>query len=305
MLGRAQQWLREALGLSPAHLEQLVASIVVLAGTLLARSLLLRLVLGSKADPRTRYRWKKATAYGGFVVVAVLLIRIWFGGVTSLATYLGLLSAGLAIALRDPLVNLAGWAFILWRRPFQVGDRIQLGETAGDVIDVRIFQFTLMEIGNWVHADQSTGRVIHVPNGKIFLESLANYTKGFRYLWNELPVLVTFESDWRKAKRILLEIGERCSRQASDSAREQLDEAARRYMIFYSKLGPAVYTSVEESGVLLTLRYLCEPRRRRGSAEEIWEQLLGAFAEHDDIDFAYPTQRFFDAVREGKGEGPT
>ena len=91
----------------------------------------------------------------------------------------------------------------MWKRPFEVGDRIQIGDQKGDVIDQRIFMFTVLEIGNWVDADQSTGRVIHIPNGKIFLETLASYTKGFEYIWNEIPVQVTFESDWRKAKNIL------------------------------------------------------------------------------------------------------
>ena len=51
---------------------------------------------------------------------------------------------------------------------------------------------------------------------------------------------------------------------------------------------------------MLTIRYLCEPRRRRGTEQEIWEDILDAFAKHDDIDFAYPTQRFYDNSAEGK-----
>jgi len=62
-------------------------------------------------------------------------------------------------------------------------------------------------------------------------------------------------------------------------------------MIFYSKLTPIVYTSVEESGVLLTIRYLCEPSRRRDSKQAIWEDVLKEFAKNKDIDFAYPTHR--------------
>ena len=73
-------------------------------------------------------------------------------------------------------------------------------------------------------------------------------------------------------------------------------------MIFYSQLTPIVYTSVRDSGVLLTMRYLCEPRRRRGSEELIWEEILEEFGRCDDIDFAYPTQRFFDNMKEGKPE---
>jgi small-conductance mechanosensitive channel len=145
----------------------------------------------------------KTSAYVAFALGVLVIVPLWFEGVKSASTFLGLLSAGLAIALRDPVVNLAGWAFILWRRPFEVGDRIQIGTHAGDVIDQRIFQFTLMEIGNWVGADQSTGRVVHIPNGKVFTEMLANYSKGFQYIWDEIPVLITFESNWEKAKGIL------------------------------------------------------------------------------------------------------
>jgi small-conductance mechanosensitive channel len=77
-----------------------------------------------------------------------------------MSTFLGLVAAGIAVALKDPLTNLAGWLFILWRRPFTAGDRVQIGEHKGDVIDLRLFRFTLLEIGNWVHADQSTGRLL-------------------------------------------------------------------------------------------------------------------------------------------------
>ena len=251
-------------------------------------------------DVQVQYRIRKTVAYIIYPLAFLVIGRIWFAGFQAVSTYLGLLSAGLAIALQIPLVNLAGWAFILWRQPFKVGDRIQLGADRGDVIDQRIFMFSLMEIGNWVDSDQSTGRVIHIPNGKIFNEVLANYSQGFQYIWNEVPVLVTFESDWRKAKLLLSEIAQRHGTSLSGSAASKLREAAKKFMIFYSKLTPVVYTTVKDCGVMLTIRYLCEPRRRRGSEQEIWEDILDAFAAHGDIDFAYPTQRFYSNETEGK-----
>ena len=190
----------------------------------------------------------------------------------------------------------------MWRRPFQVGDRIQLGNHAGDVIDLRIFQFTLMEIGNWVDAEQSTGRILHIPNGQVFSDVLANYSKGFQYIWNEVPVLVTFESNWKKAKEILLRIGVKHAEHLSKTAEQRVKKASMKFMIFYSKLTPTVYTCVKDCGVLLTIRYLCEPRRRRGSEQAIWEEILEEFAECQDIDFAYPTQRFYNNLLEGKAE---
>jgi small-conductance mechanosensitive channel len=251
-------------------------------------------------DVRVRYRWQKTTTYVVVPIGILLVGRIWYEGFSSLATFLGLVSAGIAIALKDLLVNLAGWAFILWRRPFEVGDRIQIGEHGGDVIDIRIFQFSLLEIGNWVDADQSTGRILHIPNGKVLTESTANSTKGFDYIWNEIPVLVTFESNWERAKAILESIASEHAAHLSEAAEQRLREVSRRFLIFYSNLTPIVYTSVEDSGVLLTVRYLTNPRQRRGTTEAIWEAILRQFAQCDDIDFAYPTQRFYHNKQEGK-----
>jgi small-conductance mechanosensitive channel len=295
------EWLQTTL--SPELQTKLLTSLIIAFVLGLLRLLSVQLVDRRSKDVRIRYQWRKTSTYLAVTLGVLLIGRTWLAGMQSLFTFLGLVSAGLAVALRDPLINLAGWAFILWRRPFEVGDRIQVGEHAGDVIDLRIFQFTLLEIGNWVAADQSTGRVIHVPNGKVFSDALANYSKGFDYLWNEIPVLVTFESNWDKAKSILQEIGNRHASHLSQTAEERIRQAARRFMIMYASLTPTVYTQVQASGVLLTIRYLCEPRNRRASAHAIWEDILRAFAEHPDIDFAYPTQRFYDRWIENPREG--
>jgi small-conductance mechanosensitive channel len=299
-MNRISEWLTTSLGLSETTLDRIAASLAVVLALWLVRRILLAVVFRKVEDVRARYRWQKTSSYI-LVPVGILIIgRIWYTGFQSLATFLGLVSAGVAIALKDLLVNLAGWAFILWRRPLEVGDRIQLGDHMGDVIDIRIFQFTILEVGNWVHADQSTGRIVHIPNGKVLTETLANFTKGFQYIWNELPVLVTFESDWQKAKAILAEIAERHAAHLTKAAEDRIKEVSRRFMIFYSALTPIVYTSVADCGVLLTVRYLCEPRTRRGSAQAIWEDVLVEFAKHEDIDFAYPTYRYYDNLREGK-----
>lgn len=294
------QWLSETAGIHPEVQGKLLASFGAVLLVWLIRWGTIRVVERKFEDSRQSYHWRKTLTYAAFTVTALVLGRIWIEGFKSLTTFLGLLSAGLAIALKDLLINLAGWLFIVWRRPFEVGDRIHIGTNAGDVIDLRIFQFTLLEIGNWVNADQSTGRVIHIPNGSVFTQSLANYDKGFRYIWNEVPVLVTFESDWKKAKTVLQSIADRHGAYLSAEAQKKLREASRKFMIFYTHLTPTVYTSVKDCGVLLTIRYLCEPRRRRGTEQAIWEDVLEEFSRWEDIDFAYPTQRFFNHLAEGK-----
>jgi small-conductance mechanosensitive channel len=271
---------------------RLLETAAVIAVLMLLRSLSVLLVGRNVQDARVRYHTGKVISYATAFIGLFLIGRIWFVGFRSIATFLGIVAVGLVLALKEPVLNMAGWLFLLWRRPFVLGDRIQIGDVAGDVIDRRLFQFSILEIGNWVDADQSTGRIIHVPNGRLFTEPLANYTAAFPYVWNELPVAVTFESNWREAKRLLLEIGERHRLGAEIEA--QILSESRHYLIFYSTLAPAVYTRGAEHGVLLTLRYMCGARARRGTMHAIWEDVLDAFTARADIDLAYPTQRFFD-----------
>ncbi len=293
------RWIEENFRVDSSIQQNLLYSLIAIVALLILRQIVNFIVRRRTDDAATIYRWRKGTEYLGLALSAIALVLIWLPDVTSLATYLGLLSAGLAIALQDPITDLVGWIFIIWRRPFSVGDRIEIGQHAGDVIDVRYFQFMIMEIGNWVDADQSTGRVVHIPNKMVFTQAQANYSKGLTYIWNEMIVDVTFESDWEKAKGILQATAVANAAHMRQSARERLKESSGTYYINYDKLTPIVYTRVIESGVRLTIRYLSEPRQRRNTENAMWEDILRAFAAEPTIEFAYPTERRFVHADEG------
>jgi small-conductance mechanosensitive channel len=286
-------WLQTYLGIDPATQHKLLISVLIMAALWLVHRVLHASVTERIQNSERRYQWQKALGYT-FATLGVLIVSlVWIEGVQYAATYLGLVSAGLAIALKDPITNIVAWVFILWRKPFEVGDRIEIGPYAGDVVDQRIFQFSMMEIGNWVDSDQSTGRILHIPNGMIFTSGVANYTHGPDYIWNEIPVLVTFESNWEKAKGLLQEIADAQDVSQKEDVGKEFEAATRKFLLRYNKLTPIVYTNVLDSGVLLTIRYLCKPRQRRGTAQAVWEEILRAFAKHADIDLAYPTTRFY------------
>lgn len=284
----------------PSNFSHVIESVVIIIVLILVHIIIKRIVRRQTDDEAIRYKWRKNLAYilsfFGFIIIG----RIWFEGVGSLATFLGLLSAGLAIALRDPVTDMAGWVFLIWRKPFQVGDRIQIGDTKGDVIDIRFFKFSLLEIGNWVSADQSTGRVIHVPNHLVLRESIFNYTSDFDFLWNEIPIVVTFESDWKRAKEILTDIVQNHMEDYVLDAEEQVRRATKSYLIRYKNLTPIVYTEVVDIGVKLTIRHLSHARKRRGINQTIWEDILDRFEQEDSIDFAYSTLRIYQNQIEGK-----
>ena len=287
------EWLYKIFTYSSIQVK-FIATFVAILVFVLIRRFAIQLVHSQIKDTLSRYRWQKTITYIIFILAIFTVGRVWFKGIQSIATYLGLLSAGLAIALKDPITGITGWAFILWRSPFGVGDRIQIGKIAGDVIDVNFFKFTILEIGEWIDGDSNTGRIIHVPNGRVFTDDLANYGKGFKYIWNEIKVLVTFESNWKKAKKILKTIANDHSEYVTTEAAREYEKATQLFMIQKPNFKPEVYTKVEDSGVNLTIRYLCNPRKRRFTAQIIWEEVLNEFDKHNDIGFAYPTIRYYD-----------
>ncbi|MEM9328739.1 MAG: mechanosensitive ion channel family protein [Bacteroidota bacterium] len=294
------EWIENFWNISPDIQWKIGLSILVVVVLWLIRHFINRILFSQLKNARERYFWKNVVRNIQYALVLIIISSIWVDRLGSLATFFGLVTAGLAIALQDPLVNVAGWLFVVIRRPFDVGDRIEIDGLAGDVIDIRFFQFTLNEINNWVDADQSTGRIIHVPNGRVFKVAQANYTQGFSHIWNEIGVTITFESDWEKAKELLEEIVKAHAEHLSRAAEKKLIEASKKYLIFYHTLTPIVYTSVEDIGVKLSMRYLVNPKRRRNSEHKIWEDILHAFKQHETIDFAYPTQRIYYNLQEGK-----
>ncbi|MCL1587370.1 MAG: mechanosensitive ion channel family protein, partial [Actinomycetia bacterium] len=271
----------------------LIESLVVIVSLIIVRWLLLRAIHRYVPETEDWYQTRRVATYITTIIALISLAFIWLDAFDELSTYLGLVSAGIAISLSDLLKNMAGWLYIVVRRPLWLGDRIEVDGTRGDVVDVRLFRFTLMEIGEWVHADQSTGRLVHVPNGVLFTKPMANYTEGFEYIWNEIPVMVTFESNWEEAKAIVQEEIESVSVDVSAKASEGLRKTARDYQIKIGKLTPIVYLSLEESGVVLTGRFLVSARKRRGIEERVWEGVLRRFRDAEDIDLAYPTVRTF------------
>ena len=220
---------------------RLAVTATVVIGAVIVRLIVLRIVRRRIDDTEIWYRTQKVTSYGGTFIVILVVSFVWFQ-VSNIGAWIGVVSAGVAIALADILRNFAGWGYILLRRPFKVGDRVEINGQAGDVVDVRSQRFSMLEIKGWVDADQSTGRIIQIPNGLLFSKPLANYTEGFPYIWHEVPMLVTFESDWKRAEELMNEaLTEHAPSMASQEARTAIREAATEYRIRYTHLTPTAY----------------------------------------------------------------
>jgi small-conductance mechanosensitive channel len=279
--------------LSSPNVQKVLFSFLTIFVAYMLALLINRLVNKTVPDLKKRYTARKAVVYILSFLAIINIVLIWVKEQVSIATLVGIGGAGLTLALHQPITAIAGWLLLLIRRPYDTGDRVQIGDVKGDVIDIRLFYTSLLEIGNWVGSDQSTGRVVHSPNSKIFTESIYNYTRGFEYIWNEIKIVVTFESDWEKARQIILEAAEKDELDHGESIRERISHMSRKYLIHYEKLTPAVWTNIVDFGVELTLRYMTDARKRRSSQDKLCQIILKRFNEEPDVEFAYPTYRLF------------
>ncbi len=239
---------------------------------------------------KKRHSLRKRIYYISFLMVIILMLFIWVQNIGSVTTFLGMISAGLALALHQALLNIAGWVLIVLQHPFNLGDRIEWDGIKGDVIDINIFYTSLLETENWVNGDQSTGRVVNIPNANIFKIPQFNYSTGFSAIWDELKILYTFKSDWEKAKKIMTEtVYEEKEKDLEKKIRKEMKDMGKTYMIKQGKLTPITYVDIKESGIQITIRYLSPIRHQRGIRNRIFESMLKKLRKEENIEMAYPT----------------
>jgi small-conductance mechanosensitive channel len=273
---------------SPA-LMRILTTIAILVIAFLASRLGRRVVDHYVEQAERKYRVAKFVSRSVAVLALLLIIALWSARLSALLTILTIIGAGTAVALRDVLLSFAGWLNISLSTPYKQGDRIEVNGLRGDVVDIRVLHTILMEIGNWVQADQSTGRLVRIPNNWVFQYDVANYTRGFGFVWNEVDVTVTYRSDWKAARDIFQELAETHVESVQEKAEDQLRHLAREHLVHYEVLTPYVYLNLTDRGVQLTLRHLTPVRGRRNIRHTLTVELLARFRAHGQIELAYPT----------------
>lgn len=277
---------------SPGMNRILISTALVVAA-LLARRLATGIINRRIDDANRRHVFRKIATYTAWTVLVVALVVLWIQNLTFITALAGFLAAGLAIAMRDVLMSFFGWFKILLSRPFRVGDRIEVKGLMGDVIDITPLHTVVLELGNWIPANQSTGRIVYIPNNIVFLESLYNASLGFPYLWDEFSITVTFESDLDVAESLLKKPVEDQVGINYRRARREIQRLGDQFAIQFENLTPRVYTSIAEHGVTVTLRYMTRVRRRREIKSRLSRRIMALLGEHPDVELAYPTYRLF------------
>ena len=171
------------------------AVFVVLMGAI-AKSIRVYLINQIENKP-ARYNLTRVLNLLTFLAMVIIVLTVvsanWYTALVSL----GVLSLILGFALQTPITSLIGWVYLLIRQPYKVGDRIEIGEARGDVIDVSYLDTTLWEFGGpYLSTQHPSGRIVKFPNSLVLNETVYNYSWPlFPYVWNEIKFNIAYESD--------------------------------------------------------------------------------------------------------------
>lgn len=228
----------------------------------------MRLTLRNQQAKRVRFWARQGVRLLGIVLVIVGIFEIWRPDPKSVGGALGLITAGVAVALQRVITSFAAYLIILRGKIFNVGDRITIGGVRGDVIALDFMQTTVLEMGQapgeqqdspsvWIAARQYTGRLIRVTNDKIFDSPVYNYTRVFPYLWEELHVPISYKDDRRGAERILIEVGHKHTDEIAREAEPHIAKLVEAYRLASApELAPHVFMRLTDNWVELSLRFL-------------------------------------------------
>ena len=254
------------------------ADIVLVLGGILIVNLIVRVIqylISSKVKEKNlRYGLRSATSFFGYFLIFILLIGIFSNQLSKLAVVFGVAGAGIAFALQEVIVSIAGWIALSFGQFYAVGDRVQLGGIKGDVIDIGILRTTVMEIGEWVQADQYSGRIVKISNGYVFKEPVFNYSGDFPFVWDEIKIPVKYGSDRVLAKTVILDSAIGIVGDYTKSAKEKWGEMTKKYAVENANVEPTVFMTFNDNWIEFSLRYVVEHSKRRTVKDELSTKIL-------------------------------
>ncbi len=268
---------------------KLLLSLVVVVMALIAYKFAQKVIKGKVKETTQMHTLRMLVRNALLVASGVIVLLIWLGPGNNLTMAMGILGAGIAFASQEVIGSFAGYLDIISGNIYRIGDRVRVGDVVGDVIDISILRTTVMEVGEWVKADQYTGRVVTIANRAVFAVPVYNFTQHWGYLWDEVTATVTYESDWQQAAEIMLEHGQTYTEALQAEAEARLDKMADRFPLQHAKVEPAIYLAMSDSWIEITLRYIVDAQERRKVKGQLHRDFLQRFQVEENIAVASPT----------------
>jgi len=280
------------LNLPPAYVTVIIKgilSLVALALTLIANRVLRNLLRARFRDTPHAHTVFMLVRNAVFLIGTSVILLIWLGFGSNFTVAMGILGAGIAFASQETIGSFAGYISIVTGNLYRIGDRVRIGDVTGDVLDISMLRTTVMEIGEWIKADQYTGRVVTIANRSVFSDPVFNYTQNWKYIWDEITIPITYDSNWRRAGEIMVEHAHAYTNHVQPEAETSLRDFMARYPVRESSVAPQLYVVMTDNWIEITLRYVVDPGERRRVTDRLHRELLNHFEMEPHIEIASAT----------------
>ena len=271
------KFLQTALD-TPAVSKIAAAAIGIILINLIVR-FLQRLASSRIESTEMRYGIRRSVMFFGYFAVIVLIIGIFSDQLSNISVALGVAGAGIAFALQEVIVSIAGWIALSFGRFYTTGDRVQLGGIQGDVIDIGVLRTTIIEIGVWVKSDQYNGRIVRIANSFIFKEPVYNYSADFPFVWDEIAVPIKYGSDHNMARELILGVGNKTVGENAEEAYKTWKTMTIKYAVEHAVVEPTVFLVANDNWMEFTLRYVVDFKKRRGTKDLLYTRILDAIVQ--------------------------
>jgi small-conductance mechanosensitive channel len=270
---------------------QIVYSLIVIVALYTTKHLLDRWVASRILAKKAQFSFRRVIDIISTIIVFIALLMIWVEDPTILVVSTGILGAGLAIALQDVFRNLAGGILTMVTNIYRIGDRIEVNGKHGDVLGIGLFNTTLLEIMEWINGDQATGRICIIPNSVVLSGTVHNYTKEFNFIWDEITIPLTYESDWQQAHDKISVILQKETQKITAQADEALKKLGQRYYLTRRQAEPSIFIVLTDNWIEFNIRYVTDVATRRAVATRISRLILEEIQKSENIHIASTTLR--------------
>ncbi len=224
-------------------------------------------------ETSSRYKAQKAIEIFGYFFIIILTISYFTGNIKDFTLAIGLFSAGIAITLQELFLSLAGSIYIFLVRVYSPGDRIEINGIKGDVIDIDSIYTTMMEIGQWVTSDNYSGRIVKLSNAFVFKGPVYNYSKDFPFIWDELNILIRYQSDMDKAKEIVISVASEVLSKYTADSKKQWEQVVNKFYVEDAILDPTLAITLTDNWVKFNLRYIVDYKKRRVTQHLLFDNI--------------------------------
>ena len=283
LAGIYSQWASQIALQSQVLVHGLLLDALIVIGVLIVLQLLdawLQHLLDRPKLDRRQVETLRSITRMGLRIIAVLIVVLIVAGLPSqFATTIGLVGAGLTVALKDFIVAFFGWLVLMGRNGIRLGDWVEINGVSGEVTELGMFHTVLLETGNWSDSGHPTGRRVTFTNSFAIEGHYFNFSTSGQWLWDELQVVVPVGRDPYPIVDAITKQVVEATRESAQLAEQEWQRAvpAQRGKVFSGT--PGINVKPVVGGVEIAVRYITRANERflvRAKLYQAAVDLLGA-----------------------------